>query len=99
MWMPMAASLESGPAPVVVPANNRFLDSRERFCESFSSARNDKAFLDDDAAESVQTPVRPPTRLVGMAKSAQVRMRTSSRRRTKSTAPRYLRADEASAAP
>ena len=32
----------------------------------------------------------PGTRFVGMAKSAQVRIRTSSRRRTNSTAPRVL---------
>src|SRR5580692_3070784 len=42
MWTPMAASLALGAAFVVVPANSRFLDSRERFCESLSSARNDK---------------------------------------------------------
>ena len=40
---------------------------------------------------SVQTPVRPGTRFVGMAKSAQVRIRTSSRRRTNSITPRVLR--------
>jgi hypothetical protein len=45
----------------------------------------------------VHTPVRPLTRFVGIAKSAQVRIRTSSRRRTKSTAPRvFRRADGAS---
>src|SRR5450755_4396569 len=87
MWMPMAAILASG--VVVVAADSRSLDFRERFCESFSSARDDKEF------EEVQTPVRPGMRLVSMAKSAQLRMRTSSRRRTKSTAPRCLRTGNA----
>src|SRR5579863_10237497 len=99
MWMPIAASLASEEAFEVVPANSRFLDSRERFCESFSSARNDK-FGEGPLWTSVQTPVKPGTRFAGIAKSSQVRIRTSSRRRTKSTAPRlFRRADEAFAAP
>ena len=65
MWTPMAASLASG--GVAARAESRFLDSGERFFESFSSARNDKSSFDETAAGSVQTPVRPGTRLVGMA--------------------------------
>ena len=44
--------------------------------ESFCSAR------DARVCRVVQTPVRPQIRAVGMLKSAQVRIRTSSRRRT-----------------
>src|SRR5580693_5310722 len=53
MWTPIAAILASAGGLVAVPANSRFLDSGERFCESFSSARDDKG------DESVQTPVSP----------------------------------------
>ena len=66
--------------------------------ESFSSARNDKT-REGPLWGSVQTPVSPGTRFVGMAKSAQVRMRTSSRRRTNSTAPRVLRLPSGAACP
>src|SRR5215469_2818821 len=43
------------------------------------------------AIGSVHTPVNPAIRLVRIPKSAQVRMRTSSSRRTYSIAPRLLR--------
>ena len=52
----MAASLAS--AFVAASANSRFLDFRERFCESFSSPRDDKS-EGGLLAGSVQTPVRP----------------------------------------
>ena len=53
---------------------------------SLDSARDDM-YLGD----SVQTPVRPQMRSAGMPKSAQVRISTSSRRRTYSMAPRVFR--------
>ena len=46
---------------------------------------------DDMVWGFVQTPVRPQMRAAGMPKSAQVRISTSSRRRTYSIAPRVLR--------
>ena len=80
---------------VAAPADSRFLDSRERFCESFSSARNDKGVVD---------PSRHPSGLARVWSGWRSRRRCGSgllpgggrnRRRLGFVA----RADEASAAP